>query len=235
MVKAIPDEQKQNVKTLIADIKSSIDVPPSETSLQQLKTDLKAAFSDRTLTSSEFKVIVSDLTDIVESAGVTPAEARVLFYDLQDIAETSRLPRTNDDLQGTTASDTLWTGLGNDTLTGTDTTNAGINEVDLLCGGGGKDTFVLGAAGSVFYNDGKTSTAGLEDYGAIADFNKKKDTIQLAGSSTDYTLGALSEQLAITGTGIYYTDVNSTASIPELVGVVVGVTLSDFSTGFSFV
>lgn len=53
MLKSIPEAQKQNVKTLIADIKNSIDVPPSETSLQQLKTDLKAAFSDRTLTQSK--------------------------------------------------------------------------------------------------------------------------------------------------------------------------------------
>jgi len=76
VLKSIPDAQKQNVKTLITDIKNSIDVPPSETSLQQLKTDLKAAFSDRTLTQSEFQTIVGDLTDIVESAGITFAEAR---------------------------------------------------------------------------------------------------------------------------------------------------------------
>ena len=60
MLKSIPDAQKQNVKTLITDIKNSIDVPPSETSLQQLKTDLKAAFSDRTLTQSEFQTIVGE-------------------------------------------------------------------------------------------------------------------------------------------------------------------------------
>jgi len=177
---------------------------------------------------------VGDLTDIVESAGITFAEARTLFYDLQDIGETSRLPRTNDDLQGTDDNDTLWTGLGNDTLTGTDAANAGIAEVDLLCGGGGKDTFVLGIAGSIFYDDGKAGTAGLADYGAIIDFNKAKDTIQLSGSASAYTLSAIPEQLGFTGTGIYYTN-SSTSSVPELVGIVVGITLSDFSTGFSFV
>lgn len=226
----ISEAQKQNIRTLITDLNNSIDTPPSDTALAELKTGVRDAFSDRTITQTEFRAIVTDVIEVLEGTGVTPEEARIIFYDLQDIAETSRLPRTNDTVVGTDSADVLWSGLGNDTLTGT-LSNAGVGEIDFLCGGGGQDRFVLGDATTVFYNDGNSLTIGLNDYAAILDFNSKQDTIQLQGDASQYLLGALPENSGLTGTGIYYT----TGATPELIGVIVGVAVTDMNAGFAFV
>jgi Ca2+-binding RTX toxin-like protein len=222
----ISEEQKQNLKTLRTNVQNSVENAASEESVTQLKTTLKTAFSDRVITQSEFQSITNDVLKVVESAGVTPEEARVIFYDLQNIAETSRYPKTNDDLKGTDGNDTLWTGLGNDTLTGAGA-DGGVGEIDRLSGGGGKDTFVLGTSTQAFYDDGKANTIGITDYALILDFNLKQDQIQLKGSADDYTLAAPPRSLGLTGTAIY--------NGKELIGVVSGVTVTDFSTGFTFI
>jgi hypothetical protein len=227
---AISETQKQTIRTLINDLNNSIDTPPSETAVAELKSGIRAAFSDRTISQPEFQTIVTDVIELVEATGVTPEEARILFYDLQNIAETSRLPRTNDNLVGTDTADILWSGLGNDTLIGT-TANAGVNEVDILCGGGGNDRFQLGNATTVFYDDGNSLTPGLGDYAMILDFNPNQDTIQLKGDASQYQLSTLPASLGLTGTGIYYTLSGST---PELIGITVGVTLTD-TTRFTFI
>jgi Ca2+-binding RTX toxin-like protein len=227
----VSEEQKQNIRTLRTDSINSVDSPASEESITLLQSTLKTAFSDRVITEAEFQSISDAVVKVTESTGVTTEESRVIFYDLQDIANTSRLPRTNDDLKGTDKNDTVFSGLGNDILTGAGTT-AGVGQIDRLIGGGGKDTFVLGDTSQVFYSDGKTDTSGLTDYAVIADFNKKKDQIQLKGTATDYVLGAVPTSVGLTGTAIYQT-VNG--SINELIGVVSGVNVTDFSTGFTFV
>ncbi|NJR65634.1 MAG: hypothetical protein HC772_10425 [Leptolyngbyaceae cyanobacterium CRU_2_3] len=234
MSKRLPrlsDAQKQNIKTLLTDIQNSVDSSASQDSLTQLKSTVKAATSDRKLTQSEFKAITNDVLTVLESAGVTSSEARTIFYDLQNIAAASRLPKTNDDLTGTTGNDILWGGLGNDRLTGAGTDDAGMGEIDTLCGGSGKDTFVLGDSSKCFYDDAQTNTLGLQDYATILDFNKTQDTIQLHGSSSDYAVGALPAELGLSGTGIYQT----TGNARELIGVAVGVSLTDLNTGFAFV
>jgi Ca2+-binding RTX toxin-like protein len=228
----ISEAQKQNIQKLITDLQNSLDTPASDESIGQLKADFKTAISDRKLTQSEFKTLANDTLNVIESAGVTPAEARTVLYDLQNIGQASRLPRTDDTLTGTTGNDILWGGLGQDTLNGTGGTS-GVGQIDYLCGGGGNDTFVLGDSTQAFYNDGKTGT-GLTDYAVMLDFNSQQDTIQLSGSATDYVLAALPSELALTGTGIYYTAGSQAAGARELVGVTLGVTLSDFSTGFTF-
>lgn len=230
----LSETQKQNLQKLKADLQASIDTPASEASLSEFKADLKTALSDRKLTQSEFKTLVSDVVDIVSSAGITAAEARTIFYDLQDIAQASRFPKTNDTLTGTTAQDFLWGGLGDDSLNGAGSDDAGANEIDYLIGGGGRDTFVLGDAAQAFYDDGQAATLGLSDYALIVDFNLQQDKIQLQGTAADYTLAALPAELGITGTGIYKASSNA-LSLPELVGVVAGVTLTDLNTGFTFV
>ena len=53
--------------------------------------------------------------------------------------------------------------------------------MDTLTGGAGADTFVLGEAGTVFYADELSG-----DLANITDFVSNEDTIQLAGSSSDY-------------------------------------------------
>jgi Ca2+-binding RTX toxin-like protein len=222
----ISEEQKQNLKTLRTNVQNSVDTPASDESVALLKTTLKTAFSDRVITQAEYQSISDAVIQVTESAGVTAEEARVIFYDLQNIAETSRYPKTADDVKGTDGNDTVFTGLGNDRLTGAGTT-AGVGQIDRLIGGGGKDTFVLGDATQVFYSDGKANTIGVTDYAVIADFNLKKDQIQLKGSAADYTLGAAPKSLGVTGTGIYQAG--------ELIGIISGVNLADLSTGFTFV
>jgi hypothetical protein len=233
LTQAQKQAQKQNIQKLITDLQTSVDGPASEASIGQLKADFKAAVSDRKLTQAEFRILANDVLEVAESAGVTPTEARTILYDLQAIAETSRLPRSNDTLTGTSQNDILWGGLGQDTLNGAGADDAGLAEIDYLCGGGGQDTFILGEASQTFYNDGKTGT-GLTDYGAVLDFNLQQDTIQLHGSASDYLLAALPPELAVNGTGIYDTAGSQTVGERELVGVVVGVNLTDFSTGFTF-
>jgi hypothetical protein len=227
----ISDVQKQNIKTLNTDFQNSVEGTPSEAAVTQFQTTVKTAWSDRVITTDEFKGITDDVINVAESAGITSPELRTLFYDLQDIAETSRLPRTNDDLTGTTQNDILWGGLGSDRLNAAGADDAGKGEIDQLCGGGGKDTFILGDATQAFYDDANASTIGLSDYAVILDFNTKKDTIQLHGSASDYAIGALPQELGLKGTGIYST----TGNTRELVGVTVGTTLTDLNTGFSFV
>jgi Ca2+-binding RTX toxin-like protein len=225
----ISEEQRENVKQLFTDLQNSIDNPPSEASLNQLKSSFREAFSDRNLTTEELATITEDVILVVQSAGVTPTEMRTIFYDLQNIAEASQLPHTDDMIMGTTEDDILFGGLGNDTLTGTDST--GTSEVDWLTGGGGQDTFVLGDAELAFYQDGRPNSPGIGDFAAVLDFNPQQDIIQLHGTADDYSLKQFSVQGGVTGTAIY---LDGATPVPELVGAVVGVSLADFSNGFSF-
>jgi Ca2+-binding RTX toxin-like protein len=231
----LTEAQKQSIQKLKNDIKNAVDSPASQPSITEFRADLKAALSDRKLTQSEFQTLTNDVIEIVSSAGVTATEARSIFYSLQDIAEASRFPKTNDTVTGTTQNDVLWGGLGQDSLNGAGSDDAGVGEVDYLIGGGGKDTFIVGDATQTFYDDGQADTPGLLDYAVIVDFNPQQDTIQLHGSAADYTLAALPPELAINGVGIYSTVGSQTPAARELVGVVVGANISDFSTGFTFV
>ncbi|MGK7890163.1 MAG: hypothetical protein AB4042_12580 [Leptolyngbyaceae cyanobacterium] len=224
-------EQQENIQKLIVNVQESVDSPPDQELINELRTTLTDALSDGELTEDEWVAIAQDTIEVVASVGVTAEEARIIFYDLQDIANTSQLPRTNDDLTGTDENDILWDGLGNDTLTGTGA-NGGVGETDWLIGGGGKDRFVLGDRQQAFYNDGQAFTAGLSDFAAVLDFNVNHDVIQLHGSAATYQLAELPDSVGISGTGIYQTEGETT---PELIGVVVGVTLTDMSSGFAFV
>lgn len=101
----------------------------------------------------------------------------------------------NDILYGGTGNDTLDAAtLGNDTLIGVDPEEEtpGVDEIDTLKSGFGKNTFVLGDEKNVYY-----STQRNNDYALITDFNpggnpiaelKGVDTIQLKGEATDYSL-----------------------------------------------
>ncbi|MFM8204142.1 MAG: hypothetical protein ACKN9K_29665, partial [Dolichospermum sp.] len=93
-------------------------------------------------------------------------------------------------LDGGEGDDNLSGGIGNDIIIGVQTgsTEPGKNEVDTLTGGEGRDTFILGDATSIFYDDGNTTNTGTSDYATIADFNPTDDIIQIRGSSIDYLL-----------------------------------------------
>ncbi|MDZ8106198.1 MAG: hypothetical protein RM338_11325 [Nostoc sp. DedQUE12a] len=134
--------------------------------------------------------------------------------------------RGNDSVFGGTGSDRLLGDNGADVLTGGDTAARGVAEIDRLTGGTGSDRFVLGTTFGAFYSDGNTSTSGLGDYALIADFNPLEDTIQLSGSKSSYSLGAVPTGLA-TGTALFLNE-NS----PELIAIIQGSTNLSLSASY---
>jgi Ca2+-binding RTX toxin-like protein len=98
----------------------------------------------------------------------------------------------NDQVTGGLGSDRLIGKSGNDILVGIDL-NAGrfgAEEVDILEGGAGRDRFVLGDRGRVFYDDGNPRTGNARNYALIVDFFRPADRLQLEGVPTDYTVQA---------------------------------------------
>ncbi|MEH2347596.1 MAG: CARDB domain-containing protein [Nostoc sp.] len=89
----------------------------------------------------------------------------------------------NDTILGGLGSDALSGGNGNDRLVGW---GGGTNEIDLLNGDQGADTYVLGDTTSVFYTSSRNN-----DYGDILNF-QANDQIQLKGVANNYSLGSAS-------------------------------------------
>jgi hypothetical protein len=84
-------------------------------------------------------------------------------------------------------------------------------------GNEGTDVFVLGNGRSVFYNDGRRNTTGLQDYALIKDFNANSDRIQLQGRRSNYHLGAAPKGMP-KGIGIFLEN----GKTDELVAIVQG-------------
>ena len=138
-----------------------------------------------------------------------------------------------DVLIGRGASDALDGGNGRDILIGVKPTSnlPGFGEIDALTGGKDRDTFVLGNAKKVYYDDGNLGTQGLSDYALITDF-KNNDVIQLKGSSDDYLLVDDFKLGATTGTAIFLKE----ETFDELIGITEGVFgLNLNSNDFNFV
>ena len=109
------------------------------------------------------------------------------------INDTSRSAFTNQILWGTTASDTLIGGDGNDRLAGVQASGStaaalGRGQIDVLTGGLGADTFVLGDARGVFYDDRSNNNLGSADYASITDFRSGEDKLQLRNANYFTTL-----------------------------------------------
>lgn len=135
-------------------------------------------------------------------------------------------------------------GQGNDILTGIENRQAGgdlvpgLGELDTLTGGAGQDQFILGYIFPartpypyVFYDDGKTTSAGTADYAVIKDFDSSLDSIQLLGTAADYVLRSSSGSLPA-GTGIY---VDKPSGEPdELIGIIQGVAPSSLNLSASY-
>ena len=109
------------------------------------------------------------------------------------INDTSRSAYNNQILWGTTASDTLIGGDGNDRLAGVPASGStavtlGRGQIDVLTGGLGADTFVLGDARGVFYDDRTNNNLGSADYARITDFRSGEDKLQLRNANYFTTL-----------------------------------------------
>lgn len=130
----------------------------------------------------------------------------------------------DDVLVGGVGYDYLYGGEGDDILIGVrvESFTPGAGEVDYLTGDKGKDTFVLGDALEVYYDDDAADTKGFNDFAAIKDFNSQDDVIRLHGSADNYSILDVGQG----STAIFY---NSPDQSDELVGVVQNVTGLDIS------
>ena len=100
-----------------------------------------------------------------------------------------------ENIKGKASSETMIGGLGddvvdgkagNDILLGASTEEGGgRKENDILTGGTGKNTFVLGSDSGILYDDGEKGSC-KKDYAIITDFDPKKDKLQLHGAASNY-------------------------------------------------
>ena len=112
-----------------------------------------------------------------------------------------------DSLTGNEGSDKMFGGSGDDIIKGVRSVAAtpGRGEKDELTGDGpnttaGRDTFVLGDANKIYYDDGVIGN-GLGDYALIRDFQVGLDTIQLKGG-VEYRFEGISGPNGLVGLGI---------------------------------
>ena len=136
----------------------------------------------------------------------------------------------DDTLIGGTGDDIVNGGGGMDVLVGVDpeSSQPGVGEVDRFRGGNGADTFVLGDASTVYYDNGNDATSG-GDRATVFNFAVGEDTIQLHGTSDDYEL-----QPASNGTNIFL----KTDGVDERIGLIRNIDASQLdleSSSFAFV
>lgn len=158
-----------------------------------------------------------------------------------------------DSLVGSFGNDFLVGGAGDDSLNGAgirgisrfDSESFGRGEIDTLTGGDGVDKFQLWENDRfdlrVNYDDGNSTSAGLNDYALITDFNQNEDIIQLlrnetffpqpTGTPVNYSLGASPEGLP-GGTGIF---IDKAGSEPdELIAILQNVSPNSISLSERF-
>ena len=103
---------------------------------------------------------------------------------LISIQDTSKTPPPGVTLWGTNGNDVITGTAGDDFLcgvsrTGTNSTSMGCGQIDILTGGEGFDTFLLGDLRGAFYDDGIKANHGMSDYVIIKDFTPGEDKVQL--------------------------------------------------------
>ncbi|MEG4535386.1 M10 family metallopeptidase, partial [Microcoleus sp. D2_18a_D3] len=132
----------------------------------------------------------------------------------------------NDRLMGGDGNDVLTGGDGNDTLIGVNSSEGspGIQEIDILTGGAGINTFVLGDANNIYYDETDFKVPNpnsfVNGYGLIKDFSSGQDTIELKGG-VNYKLQEVSLDGGVSGRGIFVD--NPGLSPDQLIGVIQGI------------
>jgi Ca2+-binding RTX toxin-like protein len=95
---------------------------------------------------------VLDDTKVVRDSVTGEGNADSFVLGLGDAQRNILTGGSLDDwLIGAGGSDTLSGGGGSDRLTGMSTSERGVGEIDILTGGSGKDTFILGTGGQAHY------------------------------------------------------------------------------------
>lgn len=145
--------------------------------------------------------------------------------DATDAEPPPDAPPTDMLLVGSSSGDTLTGGEGADTLTGVPDGDRrlGANTIDVLTGGVGNDLFILGDTRGAFYDDNKSTQAGMNNYARIMDF-EDGDRIQVAERGLAYLFREKFTRDAFTGTGIFLdTDASGTLTrTDEMVALIVG-------------
>ncbi|HHP7230695.1 MAG TPA: calcium-binding protein, partial [Xenococcaceae cyanobacterium] len=147
----------------------------------------------------------------------------------------------NDTLAGGLGNDSLSGDTGNDRLIGVSTSDPGeelgfgAGEVDILTGGDGHNTFILGNESQVFYDDGDPLTTGESDLAFITDFAANRNFIQLKGEPELYLLDFFTSESGTINADLLYDPGVSARSevIATLEAVSPDLALTD--SAFSFV
>ena len=138
------------------------------------------------------KVLADNITEGNESLLVSLFQANAPDSPVAqasiNLIDSNLPPATNKVLWGTTGSDTITGGSGNDRISGvlasgTSAKAMGASQIDVLTGGFGADVFVLGDKRGLFYDDRINGNSGLGDYARIQDFKSGVDKIQLFSAS----------------------------------------------------
>ena len=131
----------------------------------------------------------------------------------------------NDTLFGGVGSDSLDGGSDDDRLSGVDpfaNEDFGGDTIDTLTGGSGRDTYIVGDGDNVFYAE-----VGDRDYALITDYELGRDSLDVAGSRENYSIGFTSGDLP-DGLAIYY---EPTADDRELIAILKTDNFFSSSTG----
>ncbi|MBD2664248.1 hypothetical protein B6N60_01211 [Richelia sinica FACHB-800] len=189
---------------------------------------------------------VDNLLDVVKEnngAGIDTVYSSALNFTLAENVENLRLTgngnisgtgnelnnaiagnRGNNTLIGGIGYDQIIGGAGNDLIIGT--TVDTVQDIDILTGGLGADTFVLGSIDGVFYN-----YLGARNYARIEDFSlSQNDAIQMYGDASQYSLKTFSD-----GTLLYLKGIDGSSD--DLIAMIQGINsgLDLTASYFSFV
>lgn len=208
-------DELNRVETIIGDAGRDNVISAAGVSGASIKVDLAAESLQVSVVTPRLTLnrTVSNFVDVVGSQRRDSIKDNSLDNSLNGGGGDDTLQSSggNDLLNGGNAKDTLIADLGQDTLTGGS--------------GNGADTFVLGAGGSISFDD-----AGSTDFATITDFQSGIDRLQLAGNASIYS------SLKTAGNSLISEDTNNNGTFDNSDELIARVNGSfDFATDVTFV